>query len=181
MNNKYKIYVDMDGVLADFEGKFKEINSEHLYTAEYITKYGKNSFWKLIDSYNRQHFFESLNWMSGGKELWYFVTSNFSYVKILTSLGKSDRGDEHLTRDGKRGWLKKNLPDLRDEDIITVESRGRKKAYASPTSIIIDDTMSIIDDWRENNGIAIHHTNADKTIKELQKHTSFKLEYDIVP
>jgi hypothetical protein len=39
--------------------------------------------------------------------------------------------------------------------------------YATPESVIIDDTYSVIEDWRKAGGIAIHHKDAKSTIAEL--------------
>lgn len=176
MNYDIKIYLDMDGVLADFQKGFKLINPEHFDTEQYITKYGKNSFWRLIDNYGRRHFFASLDWTEGGKELWRYVKYNFKNVSILTSLGKSDR-DGDYTREGKRDWLHKNIPELRDYQIIMVDGKGGKKEYADSNSIIIDDTLSIINDWRERNGIAIHHKNTANTINKLKKILNIAVSY----
>ena len=166
----------MDGVLADFESSFQNINPEHFDTKQYIDKYGKNSFWRLIDTYGRRHFFGSLDWTPDGKELWRYVKYHFKNIYILTSLGKSDR-DGDYTREGKRDWLHKNIPELKNYQIIMVESRGRKKEYADSNSIIVDDTLSIINDWRERNGIAIHHKNTADTINKLKKILNIAVSY----
>lgn len=44
-----------------------------------------------------------------------------------------------------------------------------KFKYAAPTSILIDDYDKNIDAWREHGGIAIKHTSAAKTIRELER------------
>ena len=47
---KCQCYVDMDGVLVDMDGGFKNI-SGGLLPKDYEAKNGKNSFWKLINKY----------------------------------------------------------------------------------------------------------------------------------
>ena len=160
------IYVDMDGVIADFNKGFKSITgSEGLNAYEYENKHGKNSIWKIIDNYSKTKFFENLPWTEDGKELWKFVNKISNNVKILTALGKTD-GHSSI---GKKNWLNKNLPNLHDDDIVMVPNKHAKKHWATPHSIIIDDTDVVISEWKKKGGIAIHHKSTKETIKRLEE------------
>ena len=66
---QYKIYCDMDGVLTDFDKRFKDLNPEHLSAAQYQTKYGVEKFWDLIDEDNKVKFWVGMSWMPDGKQL----------------------------------------------------------------------------------------------------------------
>ncbi len=82
------IYVDMDGVLADFDRGFYEIAG---ISTDSISI---DELWARIDAYDKAKFFSELPWMCGGKEMWNFITENFLDVKILSALGKSDKIDK---------------------------------------------------------------------------------------
>lgn len=162
-------YVDMDGVLADFEGYFKQlfdINSDSIEDRK---------MWELIENYGKSKFFEELPWMSNGKDLWNFISNNFMRVKILSAIGKSDATDRQTTK-GKRSWLAKHIPSLRDQDIIFVENKYKKQYYSKPNDIIIDDRPVVIEEWNKRGGIGILNINARDTIKKLQKYIYDEIE-----
>ena len=46
--SKYQIYCDMDGVLCDFDARFKELNPEKLSAKQYQDKYGIEKFWNYV-------------------------------------------------------------------------------------------------------------------------------------
>lgn len=155
------VYVDMDGVLADFKGYFQ-------------TLFGKNAdetsdpeLWKLIENYGKAKFFEELPWLSGSKEMWDFIVNNFMRVKILSALGKSDKIDNQ-TSQGKHAWLSHHLPKLRDQDIILVENKHKKRHYSKSGEIIIDDTPVVIQEWMYKGGTGILFKSPRQVIEELK-------------
>jgi len=50
---------------------------------------------------------------------------------------------------------------------LFVPGKKHKWKYATPTSIIIDDTQSVIQQWDEAGGIGILHTDWPSTISIL--------------
>ena len=54
-----------------------------------------------------------------------------------------------------------------DSERVIVESD--KWIYAAPNHILIDDTDTKIEPWRENGGIGIHHQSTDQTLDELEE------------
>ena len=100
MNNEiYRIcYCDLDGVLADFDKGFYEL------TQMSPDDVSDEELWARITAYGKAKFFSELPWMSGGKEMWNFIVQNFLNVKILSTLGKSDKIDKQSTQ-GKMSWL----------------------------------------------------------------------------
>ena len=46
--------------------------------------------------------------------------------------------------------------------------RRFKKDYANSNSIIIDDTWDVIENFRQNGGLAILHKNAKETVAILE-------------
>jgi len=134
------VYVDMDGVLADFDRGFYEI------TGISTDNLADDELWARIDAYGKAKFFSELPWMDGGKEMWNFITENFLDVKILSALGKSDKIDKQ-TIQGKTAWLRHHIPSLHSNDIILVDNKHRKRHYSKPGDIIIDDTPVVIQEW----------------------------------
>ena len=50
----YTIYLDMDGVIADFDQRFKDVSG--MTPNEYKDEYGMKKFWNLIDKENKVKF-----------------------------------------------------------------------------------------------------------------------------
>jgi 5'(3')-deoxyribonucleotidase len=159
----YKIYVDLDGVLCAFKKGFKIISG-----GINVKDISEEELWKIIEDYGKDKFFYTLPWMDGGKELWNFIVDNFVEIKILSSIGSS-HSDNDLTIKGKTGWLNKNIPLLREDDIIFVSSKHKKRQYSAPQNIIIDDDISNVKEWNESGGIGILHKNAHNTIQKLKE------------
>lgn len=156
------VYVDMDGVLANFHGYFK-----HLFGWDLPKGDSDKSEWESINQYGKDKFFEELPWIDGSKAMWSFITDNFVNVKILSALGKNNLKDD-LTRKGKLVWLKHHLPNLKDEDILLVINKHQKKRYSRPGDIIIDDTPLVIEEWNAKGGNGIFFTSAEDVINQLK-------------
>ena len=69
--DKYPLFVDMDGVLTDFEKRFGDFTP--LSPNEYKEQYGIEKFWDLIDNKTGVRFWVGMPWMPDGKILWNFV------------------------------------------------------------------------------------------------------------
>jgi 5'(3')-deoxyribonucleotidase len=170
------IFVDLDGVLCDFHGHFKELfgwNPGKSDDSDDKTKekvLADQKMWEQINSYGKSRFFEELTWVPGSKAMWAFIIDNFVNVKILSALGKSDIEDGGITRKGKIRWLEHHLPGLKPNDIILVTNKHKKRHYSKPGSIIIDDTPVIIDEWNAKGGIGIFFTNAMDVTEQLKKY-----------
>lgn len=154
------IYVDLDGVLVDFEKGFEEI-SAGVSKTEYIKTHGINKFWSLINSHG-ENWWATLEWMPDGTKLWeYLQTKN---VKILTS-GRIRNTGKFATI-GKQTWVNNHLGSFKT---IVVDSSSHKQLYAAPGNILIDDLSSNISEWKEKGGIGILHINTDTTLVQLQE------------
>lgn len=161
------VYVDMDGVIANFHGYFKELFGWDIPKISSDKKPEIDTkMWDQINGYGKSKFFEELPWISGSQSMWHFIIDNFVNVKILSALGKSDVEDG-LTKKGKLLWLQHHLPNLKDEDIILVVNKHQKKHYSRTGDIIIDDTPSVIEDWNNKGGHGIFFKNAEDVINQL--------------
>lgn len=156
-NTKYKIYLDADGVLCNFEKKVEEI------TGKRITEIPKNLVWQKISWYNNnvEPFFESLEKMDGADKLFNFCNDNFENVSILTATGNTPKNAAAQ----KRNWFQKNYGNV---NVITVNKSGDKAQYANDSAILVDDRTKSIDPWVAAGGIGILHFSVENTIRHLQ-------------
>tara|TARA_R110001592_G_scaffold254329_1_gene517751 strand:+ start:24 stop:1652 length:1629 start_codon:yes stop_codon:yes gene_type:complete len=154
---EYTIYSDMDGVLVDFENRFKRF-SKGISPKDYESKYGKEKFWDLIDKKTGVRFWVGMPWMSDGKQLW-------DYIKSYKPTLLSSPSRSNSSRLGKRIWKKRNLPSTK----LVLAQAAKKQNYANPNSILIDDRESNIDQWVKAGGIGILHTDTASTINKLKK------------
>jgi hypothetical protein len=155
-NMSYKIFSDMDGVLTDFDNRFKKY-SQGIAPSDYEKKYGKDKFWELADGPGVA-FWVGMPWMEDGKRYWDYIKDYD--VELLSSPSRSQ-----VSRLGKRLWVRNNMPGVK----LTLAQARNKQNYAAPNHILIDDRKSNIDQWRAQGGIGILHTSADDTIQQLQK------------
>ena len=153
---EYTIYSDMDGVLVDFNNRFKRF-SGGIHPSDYEQKYGIEKFWELIDS-TGVRFWVGMPWMSDGKQLWDYIKNHNPL--LLSSPSRADH-----SRMGKRIWRKRNLPSTK----LVLAYAANKQNYATPDSILIDDRESNIDQWVKAGGIGILHTDTASTIKKLKE------------
>jgi hypothetical protein len=154
---EYEVYVDLDGVLADFDQATKDRFGMSMKTH----KQGK--VWSAIERYDREvkGWFYSLPKMPDADRLWEFVTRHFETVRILTATGTTPRdaaGQKKAWVGEKYGW---------DVECICVQSSSNKAEYAHEKAILIDDRTKSISPWINANGIGVLHKSAKKTIDEL--------------
>lgn len=145
MRNVNKIYLDMDGVIADFDKRYQELFNATTKESERDKKWAQ-FFAKFI----QDRHFATLDLMPEAIELMDYLKSTGIPITILSSTS-SERRDDAI-RPQKMEWLKKHKIDF---PVILVPGAHLKKEYASPDSILIDDTSKNIDDWRREGGIGI--------------------------
>lgn len=152
MEQKYNLFVDMDGVLVDFNKGYFELTGTDI-----SDKYQNSAaFWEPIDRAGIT-FWEDLNWTEDGKRLWDYV-EKYGPTILSSPSRKND------SRVGKHAWVKRELPNAH----LILRTANDKKEFACPHCILIDDLQKNIDSWNESGGIGILHTSADDTIKQLK-------------
>ena len=149
----YKIYCDMDGVLADFESGYEKLTGVDL-KGEF--QKGED-FWEPISKAG-VGFWAGLKWMPDGQKLW-------NYIKPYNPDLLSAPSREESSRIGKAVWVKYKLPGTK----LILRYAKQKQELANPESILIDDRQVNIDQWEAAGGIGILHTSADNTISQLKQ------------
>jgi len=157
------IFLDMDGVLADFG-------------AEIIRRFGKpfehlgdtaQDRWDIIGS-NCAELYANLNKVHDADELVRGVTEycnvNGYTPAVLTALPTLLCVPEAFHH--KQQWIKQHYPMLLSNFYIGPYS-VHKQVFAQPGRILIDDRLINITQWNEAGGVGIHHLNADETLTNL--------------
>ena len=145
------------GVIADFNKRFRELFGMAPRTAE-----NKKEFVQYFKEFIEGKNFATLDLMPDAHILLGYLNHTGIPVEILSSTAHPE--NHRAISYQKELWLEK-------QGIVSprnfVPGKSKKKDFASPTHIIIDDTKSIIDDWTKAGGVAIHHTDALTTISIL--------------
>ena len=150
-----KIYLDMDGVLTDFNQQFQKFGVGE--PEKYEKKFGKEKFWSLIDAEGIE-FWSKMPWMKDGKTLWNYLKNK--NVAILSA--PSENPD---SKNGKKIWIKRELGNIP----VYLRQAEQKKELAHQTCLLIDDNKDNISQWVSAGGFGILHKSANDTIKKLKK------------
>ena len=147
------LYLDMDGVLADFNKEYAKFDPE------------KADRKRFRQSVIEHHIFEKLDFMPDAQELLNHVSRlNGVNVQILTSMGTHEPIQGHMAQMQKLNWLNaKNIPYKAN----FVQNKQQKAQYATPRSILIDDSVGCISPFIEAGGHGILHVNASDSIRIL--------------
>ena len=149
----------MDGVLCDFEKRFTE-----LYGKDALGARDRKNFTTNWPNFIMNGNFESLEWFPGGKELLDFIQNETDWeVEILSSSGGEKFHSEVAAQ--KVMWLcNKGIPYKAN----IVPGRKHKTAYATPETILIDDTEDIIVNFNAAGGLGILHKDINETLAKLR-------------
>jgi len=155
-----KIYLDMDGVIANFEKRYFERYNEMPGTSR-DRKEWSNNWTDFVTT--RQ--FETLEyWPEAEQLLEYLAEVNKKVpIEILTSSGGPKYHD--LVAEQKVIWLcNKGIPYKPN----VVPGRARKSSWAEPDFVLIDDTADVIEGWVRKGGTGILYRNFDDCRKMLE-------------
>lgn len=153
----YKLFLDLDGVLADFDAGVIELFGEP------PSEIPPPRMWARIA--RTEGFYAELPWMPDGRQLWEFAAA--FEPTILTGLPRGSWAEPQ-----KRTWCARELGD--EVPVITCMSREKadRGAEATPPGkipVLIDDRERLRDAWVEAGGVFIHHTGADSSITAIRE------------
>lgn len=154
------IYLDMDGVLTDFNKEY-----ERMFGARPEEGWRRNKhFWDNWTTFVESGGFSRLDKHPDADKLLQFVHELRVPVEILSSSG----GNEHheMVTNQKIAWLCNNGIPYK----ANIVPGGKKKAaYAKPWSVLVDDTPHVVEAYREAGGTAVLHFDINVTLKELSR------------
>lgn len=166
------VHLDFDGVIFDFEGAVERHFDMPFYEVN------KRSMWAAIN--RNPTWFEDLQLLPDALELWSTIGQISSLTKSYFDTGLSKNpaikrrvltATGHNYHDVSKQKIKaayKNLPGFRVADFRSVPSSGDKALFATPDSILIDDSPRSCDPFNAAGGIAILHTSATDSLAKLR-------------
>ena len=161
--SEFKVYLDMDGVLADFDQRFEDISG--MKPKEFEAKYGTKEFWNLIDEENKISFWVGIKPMPGAAALVNAV-KKYNY-ELLTS--PSAKKQSYL---GKILWVRNHSDILGGKPRINFK-RAKEKHEVKPelakTDILIDDREDTIGRWNAAGGTGIVYKSIGQVLNDLKK------------
>ncbi len=146
------IYVDSDGVVADFNKRWNWLFDKSC--DEMRDKLGKEKLWQLVNERD-PFFFERLEIMPDAKEL---MDGLAKYDPLILTGSPTPSGYIQKYRWGKMWWPKHQM--------IICKAK-EKHFFCKPGDILIDDRTKYRSLWTDSNGIFIHHTDAGSSLQKL--------------
>lgn len=170
--NLPEVYLDMDGVVCDwllYANKVLEKNGYPHWRCEswkeFCDEQRDEIRWSILKK--QENFYADMPFMKEGKKLWRFLKPYRPHI-----LSSVEKRVEHTAKDEKLIWLEQNMGINNLAEINLVE-HFTKHEFAineqGKPNILIDDYELNCTHFEEAGGIAILHTNAKDTIKELKK------------
>ena len=149
-----QIYLDCDGVLADFDKGAEAVLGLPPHVFE--KRYGIGKFWQRLAS--AEAFFDSLEPMPDALEL--FEAVRHKKPIILTGLPRGKWAEPQ-----KRSWAERHFPGV---PVITTMA-ALKREHCHPGDVLVDDRDKHRKLWEDAGGVFIHHKTAERSIAELRE------------
>lgn len=158
------IFLDMDGVLADFDSFVRERMGRTFHPAS--GPGGDKEMWDFLSKIERLYF--QLEPMPNAVQLWNLAHSLGAKVEVLTAIPR--RTTIPSAEADKREWIAKHFGTATPVRIGPY-SRDKWK-HASPADILVDDRHDNITDWiNKGLGIGIFYTDFGQACADLVRLT----------
>lgn len=156
------LYLDMDGVVADFDEFARRILE--LPDSEAAAGIYPDDKWQKLAVHQRMY--RDLKKTPYADELVqqcvrFCLVKNYNYA-FLSAVPKAN--DVKWSFLDKVEWVQRYYPGI---PVFFGPYSKDKHQHCQPGDILIDDRRSNIEEWTAAGGIAIHHTNIDTTLAKL--------------
>jgi hypothetical protein len=151
---KRQLFLDCDGVLADFDQGATAILG--MAPKAFEKRHGLGRFWAKLAS--APDFYFSLPLLPGATDL-------FEAVKHLDPVILTGLPQGNWAADQKVRWAAQHFPGTR---IITTMARN-KRNHGKPGDVLVDDMLKHAGLWEEMGGIFVHHKSVDETLQKLRE------------
>jgi 5'(3')-deoxyribonucleotidase len=165
LTDKRQLFVDLDGVLADFDAHYESISGMRPdRSAE------PPDFWYQINK--TPTFFRDLPIMPGARDLWNRISVRlrhplaagiFHEAPIVLS-GVPDKVPQAAAQ--KRAWVAEHFGS--DIAVLTCKSED-KCLHGNPGDVLIDDWPKYQHLWEDMGGVFILHTSIDDTVRAFDE------------
>ena len=153
------IYLDLDGVFADFSGAVQK----HCLGMTYNQH--ADQIWRKIETV--PNFFLTLDILPDCYQIHHWAEWLSNDVQFLTALPRLTGQLKTAQRD-KVDWVHRTID--RYAQVNVVSNWDQKQFFCrNDYDVLIDDSERNIDQWREAGGIGILHTSVTNTIDQLKK------------
>jgi 5'(3')-deoxyribonucleotidase len=149
-----RLFLDADGVLADFDEGAKRLLG--MTPRQYEAKYGRGAFWKKLA--NAPNFYGTLPEMPDARLL--FDSLKHLQPTILTGLPLGSWAAPQ-----KIGWAAEHFPGV---PIITCMARDKHK-HMKQGDVLVDDRENHRATYEAAGVIFVHHRNATDSLRQLAK------------
>lgn len=157
MNKKPTLYLDMDGVLADFDTAARALiraTKEEQLEAQQTGRWPDHKWRQIAD---REHFYAELPKMPLADELVELAVKfrdNLDYdVKILTAIPHNN--DMHEAFHDKVDWMNQHYGQYGFRVHFGPYSEDKQHHCTSSDDILVDDRTSNCNEWRKAGGTAV--------------------------
>lgn len=150
-----KLFLDLDGVLADFDGHYEQ----HFGVRLPRSVADPPGMWENIRRHGR--FYRDMPPMSDALELWTAVAYLRPTILTGVSYAEVPEAEQH-----KREWLAEHLG--ADVPIICCKSRD-KRLHGRPGDVLVDDWSLYQPLWVEMGGIFVLHTSARDSVEQVRQ------------
>lgn len=165
--NMPHLYLDMDGVQADFFGHWAKTHGVASYKD---IPNAEESMQELANSTPEQvyDFFRKLTPLTGGMRIVMWLKEHSIPYTVLSAPLRGPYSTSSVQ--AKKDWLDEYNPGTSDSAIFT----SKKFNYATDkgiANVLVDDFGRYLDSWSAAGGIAVKHDDAHTahTINELEK------------
>jgi hypothetical protein len=156
------IYFDLDGVMADWEAKYKE------YYKDDPSKIPDDILWpKVIKIKN---FWENIPPIKDTIKLFRELQNEGFNVEILSAYSHYDT----RSISGKRKWLQKNLSPINYK--VNLVRRRDKQKFATMNSILIDDMSNNTKEFKNAGGNTVLFKDSSQTRRQVYELLNYLLK-----
>ena len=146
------LFLDCDGVLADFDAGVKDLLG--MDAKRFEAKHGRGEFWKRLARHG--NFYGDLEEMEDAQVLFQAVKHLKPTILTGLPLGK-------WAAPQKERWAAAHFPGV---PIITTMAR-QKHLHMEKGDVLVDDRENHRKLWEDAGGIFIHHRSAELSLRAL--------------
>ena len=150
-----RLFLDSDGVLADFNAGVKTLFGMTLH--QYEAKHGRRAFWKKLAS--ATNFYGNLPEMPDARLL-------FDAVKLLKPTILTGLPLGRWAAPQKIEWAAEHFPGV---PIVTCMARDKHK-HMKPGDVLVDDRENHRAAYEAAGVIFVHHQSAEDSLRQLAKY-----------